>query len=174
VSGNREHDKRTGRPRVGPYEAVASLSDRELEQELPTAAVAPDHLRFDRFARLLRERDRRARREELVLVVASGPARERAAFTGELARLLGAAHLRQDVVPGLDVMAALADLNLRSGISVLADGEDAAELDEALAPVLRHHPDLPVVHVQASELSTPVARLADAVWARARDGVSKW
>jgi hypothetical protein len=94
VSGNRERDQRTGRPRLGPFEAVASLSDRELEEELLTAAVAPDHRRF---ARLLRERDRRAREGEVVLVVVTGEPETRAEFAGELARMLGAAYLHESV-----------------------------------------------------------------------------
>jgi IS5 family transposase len=56
----KEFDPRTGRPLdESGLPTVAGLSDAELEAELTTAASAPDHKRFDRFADLLRERARR-------------------------------------------------------------------------------------------------------------------
>jgi hypothetical protein len=178
VDAEREHDARTGRPSVGPFEAVASLTDRELEEELLIAASAPDHLRADRFERLLRERERRRRREELVLVIVSGPLELRDSFAGELARLLGAAYLPLDAVrAGLGpeteaarpVLGSVVDVNLRSRISVVVEVEGGADVDEALRPVRRNNPDVPVVDVEArDEASLSVNRWADEIWDRAR------
>lgn len=181
VSSNREHDERTGRPRVGPFEAIATLTDRELEQELLTAAVAPDHRRFDRFARLLRERDRRSRREDIVLVVATGLPDARALFAGELARLLGAAYLEEVAVWGAlptetarpattvaAVLVALAEAHLRARISVVLDGEGGTELEDALRTLHLVRPDVPIVRVTASSGDGSAARIADEVWDRAR------
>jgi hypothetical protein len=182
VSGNRERDERTGRPRLGPFEAVASLSDRELEEELLTAAVAPDHRRFDRFARLLRERDRRARAGDVVLVVVTGQPDTRAEFAGELARMLGAAYFREEPVraalaecdaPAAAVLAALAEANLRARISVVVDAASSADLQRALGLVHRNNPDTPVVQVDAiGGESRSVANVADGVWGRARGQAS--
>jgi Mg-chelatase subunit ChlD len=179
VGGNRERDERTGRPRLGPFEAVASLSDRELEEELLTAAAAPDHRRFERFARLLRERERRAREGELVLVVVTGQPSTRAELAGELARMLGAAYLREEPVraaladydeaASAAVLAALVDANLSAGISVLVDCASGMHVQRALEFVYRNHPDTPVVQIDAiGDASRPVANVADEVWGRAR------
>ena len=56
----RRLDPRTGRPLHGDAEAVAALSDRELQRELTIAALTSS--RNDRFERLLAERQRRRSR----------------------------------------------------------------------------------------------------------------
>jgi hypothetical protein len=183
VSGNRERDERTGRPRLGPFEAIASLSDSELEEELLTAAATPDHRRFERFARLLRERERRSREGEVVLVVVTGQLDTRAEFAGELARMLGAAYLPEQPVRaalaehgesvGAPVLAALVDSNLRARISVVVDGASGQELQRALGLAHRTHPSTPVVQVDAiGGDSRSVANVADEVWGRARSSSS--
>lgn len=175
MGGNRERDERTGHPRLGPFEAVASLSDSELDEELLTAAAAPDHRRFQRFARLLRERERRARESELVLVVVTGQPSTRAEFAGELARMLGAAYLREEPVraaladhdeaAGAAVLAALVDANLSARISVVVDTASGVHIQRALGLVYRNHPDTPVVQIDAiGDVSRSVANVADDVW----------
>ena len=48
-------DARTGRPLDEVGYAIETLTDAELQEELTVAAVAPDHLRLDRFETLLQE-----------------------------------------------------------------------------------------------------------------------
>jgi len=52
-------DQRNGRPLDRGREAVRSLTEDELEEELTVAAYAPGLLRLDRYQRLLSERRRR-------------------------------------------------------------------------------------------------------------------
>lgn len=120
--------------------------------------------------------------DDLIFVVATGDAVTRATFTAELARRLCAAHLDVDVVDRAlrrsvgegrrravsAVIAALADTQLRAGISVVVDAELDAELENELNRVQRSHPDTPVVRVQALEgQSLQPDRLVDEVIDRA-------
>ena len=59
---DREPDPRIGRPLDGDDEAVGSLTDAELEQELTVAASAPDRRRYARYRLLLIEYEHRRRR----------------------------------------------------------------------------------------------------------------
>ena len=54
-----DFDQRSGRPLDDGREAVETLSDGELEEELTVAAYAPGRMRFARYERLLDERRRR-------------------------------------------------------------------------------------------------------------------
>jgi hypothetical protein len=176
VDAEREHDARTGRPRVGPFEAVASLTDSELEEELLIAANASERQPEDRYYRLLREHERRRRRDDLALVIVSGPSELRDKFAGELARLLGAAYLPLDAVrtalgddgDATTVLASLADVGLRARISVVVEVDAGADIEDALRPVRRNHPDVPVVDVEARSDALSVARWVDEIWHRAR------
>jgi len=57
----KRRDERTGRPLDEEgHEAIASLTDEELEAELTIAAAPPNGLRRQRYEALLREKARRA------------------------------------------------------------------------------------------------------------------
>lgn len=174
MSSEHDYDKRTGRPLTQGFEAVASLSDTELEAELQTAAAATNHRRLDRYERLLRERGRREQRSDIVLVLATGAAEARSTFAAELARLLGAAHIDADALATAgqiqaNVVATVADMQLRAGISAVVDASIGPELESELHAVQRNHPDVPVVRVQALEgQALSPDRVADEVWGRVR------
>jgi predicted kinase len=122
-------------------------------------------------------------RDDVVFVLATGHEATRAAFTSELARRLGAAHLAASAVErallGLprearrqaaaSVLAALADVQIQGGISVVVDANLDLEIEAELNRVRRNHPDVPVVRIQALEgQSLQPSRLATDVVARAR------
>ena len=54
-----EFDETSGRPLDHGRDAIESLSEGELEEELTIAAYAPGRLRFARYQRLLDEHRRR-------------------------------------------------------------------------------------------------------------------
>jgi predicted kinase len=122
-------------------------------------------------------------RDDVVFVLATGHEATRATFTSELARRLGAAHLAASAVErallGLprearrqaaaSVLAALADVQIQGGMSVVVDANLDLEIEAELNRVRRNHPDVPVVRIQALEgQSLQPSRLATDVVARAR------
>jgi predicted kinase len=121
--------------------------------------------------------------DEVVFVLATGHESTRATFTSELARRLGAAHLPAAAVEETlselspealprgvaSVLAALADAQLRAGISVVVDANLDLVVEAELNCVRRNHPDVPVVRIQTAEgQSVQPSRLFTDVVARAR------